>query len=98
MQHGCNKLIKIFFVAMITIITFEILKHFYNQLKLRKMSDKFKVEHKGNTLVITIPIDKKESKSGKSMTIATTGGNIPAGVEIDDKQLMIGINAYIPKK
>lgn len=58
-----------------------------------------KLEKKGKQeiLVITLPVDKKPSKSGKSMLIATTNGNIPSKVEVDGQTLVVSVNAYIKK-
>jgi hypothetical protein len=54
-----------------------------------------KVEIVGNDLVITAPIKKEPSKSGKSILIASSGGNKPTAVVIDGKNVVIGLNAYI---
>ncbi len=53
----------------------------------------------GETLIIELPINRTPvaSKSGKSLTIATTGGNMISDVKIQGKQLVIGVNAYISK-
>jgi len=56
---------------------------------------KFSKDAKGN-IVITIDPSKRgeESKSGKSISVATTSGNIPVpGFE----NLRIGLNVYAPK-
>lgn len=47
-------------------------------------------------LVITLPMERTVSASGKSIVIATTRGNQPTGLNIDGKPLTIGVNAYIP--
>lgn len=47
-------------------------------------------------LVIKLPIEHRASKSGKSIVVATTGGNIPAPVTVDGKTVRVGVNAYIP--
>lgn len=52
---------------------------------------------KDGNLVITIPIDKKPSKTGKSILIASSGGNKKTELEVDGKQVFIGLNAYIEK-
>lgn len=54
-------------------------------------------EGKKQRLEISIPVSKKDSKSGKTVLIATTGGNMVTDVEVDGKKLVIGLNAYIPK-
>lgn len=50
---------------------------------------------KGTTLILEIPISKKPSASGKSIVIATTGGNKESELQIDGKPVIIGVNAYI---
>lgn len=58
-----------------------------------------KAEVKDNQLIITIPISKRPSASGKSIVIASSNGNHPTdnGLTIDGKILNIGVNAYISK-
>lgn len=58
-----------------------------------------KVEIKGKDLVITIPMNAEptESKSGKSLVVASTNGNATTDVKVKGKSLVIGLNAYIPK-
>jgi len=56
-----------------------------------------KVEIVGNDLVITAPINKTPSKSGKSILIASSGGNKPTAAVIDGKNIIVGLNAYIEK-
>lgn len=49
-------------------------------------------------LVIRIPLEKpKPSSSGKTLIVASTGGNVQTDVEIDGKPVFIGLNAYIKK-
>jgi hypothetical protein len=55
-----------------------------------------KVEIIGNDLVITAPIKKVPSKSGKSILIAGSGGNKPTAAMIDGKNVIVGLNAYVP--
>jgi hypothetical protein len=54
-----------------------------------------KVEVKGKQLVITIDIEKRPSKSGKTQVVASSGGNIQTNVMYEDKPLVVGVNAYI---
>lgn len=55
-----------------------------------------KAEVKGNELVITIPMNPpRPSASGKTMVVATSGGNIQTTAEVDGKPIIIGVNAYI---
>lgn len=56
-----------------------------------------KAEIKNNELTITLTIEKKESKSGKSIVIATTNGNVTNGLEYEGNPVIIGVNAYIKK-
>jgi hypothetical protein len=51
-----------------------------------------------NELVIRIPLEKpKPSSSGKTLIVASTGGNVQTGVEVDGKPVFVGLNAYIKK-
>jgi hypothetical protein len=53
-------------------------------------------EIKGNNLVITIPMqDPRPSASGKTLVVATTGGNIATTATVNGKPVTIGVNAYI---
>jgi hypothetical protein len=47
-------------------------------------------------LTITIPVnpEPKPSSSGKSLVIASTGGNIVTNCLVGGKPLIIGLNAY----
>lgn len=56
------------------------------------------VEKKGDNIVITIPISKYESASGKSTVIASSKGNVTTNVMVDGKPLTVGVNCYISKK
>jgi hypothetical protein len=57
-----------------------------------------KAEIKGKDLVITIPISEKDSKSGKTTVIASSGGNIGVpGLMHKGKQIFVGVNAYVKK-
>jgi hypothetical protein len=52
-------------------------------------------EIKGNSLVITAPLKKGAlSKSGKSFVVATTNGNQKTGLQVDGKEIILGLNAY----
>lgn len=53
-------------------------------------------EIKGNNLVITLPMqDPRPSSSGKTLVVATTGGNIATTAIVNGKPVTIGVNAYI---
>ncbi len=53
------------------------------------------VEQKGNTIVITLPMTRQVSKTGKSVVIATSNGNKPTAIQVEGKTLTVGVNAYI---
>ncbi len=49
-------------------------------------------------LVIRIPLEKpKPSSSGKTLIVASTGGNMVTDIEINGKPVYVGLNAYIKK-
>lgn len=51
-----------------------------------------------NELIIRIPLDKpKPSSSGKTLIVASTGGNVQTDVQVDGKPVFVGLNAYIKK-
>lgn len=54
-----------------------------------------KVDPKAKTLTIVIPITEKNSKSGKNLVIASTGGNQTTEAEWNDKKIVLGLNAYV---
>lgn len=50
----------------------------------------------GNVLVVRIEMQKPTpSASGKSLTVATTRGNVETEAEVDGKRIVLGLNAYI---
>lgn len=53
----------------------------------------------GNELVIRISMldAPTKSKSGKTMLVATSGGNIVSDAMVNGKPITIGLNAYIAK-
>lgn len=58
-----------------------------------------KIEGKGDdqVLVIKVPLQKPTaSKSGKTLVVASTHGNVRTEAEVDGKKVTIGVNAYIP--
>ena len=59
------------------------------------MESNVKVEIVGTDIVITAPIKKVPSKSGKSILVASSGGNKPTAAVIDGKNVIIGLNCYI---
>ena len=60
-----------------------------------------KAEFKNGNLIVTIPHNDLKSlpasKSGKSVLVATTGGNKVTGLQVDGKNVTVGLTAYIPK-
>lgn len=50
-----------------------------------------------NVLIIRIPVNNPPapSKSGKSLIVASTGGNMTTTVQVGGKPLIVGLNAYI---
>jgi len=56
------------------------------------------VKLENNELVIRIPLEKPHtSTSGKTLIVASTGGNIQTDVEVNGKPVFVGLNAYIKK-
>ena len=55
-----------------------------------------KCELQGTNLVITIPThDPQISSTGKTMSVAGTGGFKATTVFIDGKMLMVSVNTYV---
>ncbi len=51
---------------------------------------------KDNILHIEIPLHApRPSATGKTLTVASSGGNKPTDVTINDKPVIVGVNAYI---
>lgn len=54
-----------------------------------------KVDEKAGVATITVPLGKAvASKSGKSMVVASTNGNVPAGASYKGNELTLGLNLY----
>ena len=57
-----------------------------------------KAEIKGKELHIVIDLQSpRPSASGKTLVVATTGGNVQTTAEVDGKPVTIGVNAYVRK-
>ncbi|MBN2082269.1 hypothetical protein JW859_08690 [bacterium] len=57
------------------------------------------VKIEDNELVIRIELQEpRPSSSGKTLIVASTGGNQRTNVEIDGQSVFIGLNAYIKKQ
>ena len=50
-----------------------------------------------STLKIEVPVSLRPSKSGKTMLVASSGGNVSTSAIVDGKPVTVGLNAYIPK-
>jgi hypothetical protein len=60
------------------------------------MAEDLTVNRDGDMLVIRIPIAKATpSASGKTLVVASTRGNQKTGLQIDGKDLYLGVNAYV---
>ncbi len=53
----------------------------------------------GNKLVIEIPLNSSPvpSGSGKTMVIASTHGNKVTQAQVNGRNVVVGLNAYIPR-
>jgi hypothetical protein len=53
----------------------------------------------GNKLIIEIPVNGTPvpSGTGKTLVVASSHGNKATDAKIDGKQVVVGLNAYIPK-
>lgn len=50
---------------------------------------------KNGNLVITLPLQAPAaSKSGRTMVVASTRGNVETEATVDGKKVIIGVNAY----
>lgn len=55
-------------------------------------------EIKNGQLIITIPLQApRPSASGKTLVVATTGGNKATTAIVEGKPVVVGLNAYIAK-
>ena len=60
------------------------------------MAEDLSVNREDDMLVIRIPIAKATpSASGKTLVVASTRGNQKTGIQIDGKDLYLGLNAYV---
>jgi hypothetical protein len=51
-----------------------------------------------NELVVRIPMtEPRPSASGKTLVVASSGGNKATSAVVNGKQVVIGLNAYIPR-
>lgn len=60
------------------------------------MAEALKVTREGDMLVIRIPIQAPTpSSSWKTPVVASTHGNQRSGIQIDGKDVFVGVNAYV---
>ncbi len=60
------------------------------------MADPLSVTREGDDLVIRISIQAPTpSSSGKTLVVASTHGNQRSGLQIDGKDVFVGVNAYV---
>lgn len=66
----------------------------------RNRSMAFSAKIVGDELVLRIPMNAKpeKSSSGKTLVVASTYGNKETDCVVDGKKVIVGVNAYIPKK
>ena len=58
-----------------------------------------KMDAQAKTLTLVLDLQEPTpSASGKTLVIATTHGNVPTDVQINDKPVIVGVNAYIRTK
>jgi len=58
-----------------------------------------KASLKDGKLTIVIDADDKAaqpSKSGKTRIVASSRGNVQTGLQVNGKNVVIGVNAYVP--
>jgi len=47
------------------------------------------------TLVLKLESDPQPSKTGKTIGLASTHGNVPIGVNVNGKAVIAGVNVYV---
>jgi len=52
---------------------------------------------KDGKLIISLPISERPSKSGKTLVVASSNGNIQTSLTHKGKPVTIGVNAYISR-
>jgi hypothetical protein len=55
------------------------------------------IDTKAKTLTIVLPLNETPapSSTGKTLVVATSGGNFPTTAQVNGKPVVIGVNAYI---
>ena len=57
-----------------------------------------KIDEQAKTLTLVLRLqDPTPSTSGKTLVVASTHGNVPAGVKLNGHDVIVGVNAYIKK-
>jgi hypothetical protein len=60
------------------------------------MTDDLTVSREGETLVIRLPLKPPTpSATGKTLVVASTRGNQKTSLQIEGKDLYLGVNAYV---
>jgi hypothetical protein len=47
-------------------------------------------------LIVTLPLISRPSSSGKTILVASSGGNVATSATVDNKTVKVGLNAFIP--
>ena len=59
---------------------------------------KVSIDKDSGTMTIVLAVSPRPSKSGKTILVASSGGNQTfSDVEFDGKPVTVGVNAYAPK-
>ena len=58
-----------------------------------------KVSIENGELVVRIPVQDppRPSKTGKTLIVASSNGNVATAATVDGKPVVVGLNAYIPR-
>jgi hypothetical protein len=57
-----------------------------------------KLDEQAGTLTLVLKLQEPTpSASGKTLVVASTHGNVPAGVKLEGHEIIVGVNAYIKK-
>lgn len=59
------------------------------------MTNQIEVKIENGRLIVSLPINKYPSATGKTTVIASTHGNQPTTATVDGKPVILGVNAYI---
>lgn len=58
---------------------------------------KVTIDEKAKTVTVVAPLQKPSpSKSGKSLTIATSSGILTTDVEFNGQPVKVGLNVFVP--